>query len=168
VIVVTAHRKENLGAPLERICEGVRRIAVRYSDDVSIVFPVHLNPRVQKTVNDILGGIPNVHLTEPLDYLTFIHLMKSAYLILTDSGGIQEEAPSLNVPVLVMRDVTERPEALEAGATRLVGADADRIEQEARRLLDDLGSYRVMTGAVNPYGDGQAAGRIVARLLKDA
>lgn len=163
LIVVTGHRRENFGAGFESICWALRRLAER--SDVEIVYPVHLNPNVQKPVHAILSDIPNIHLVEPLDYLPFVGLLDRAYLILTDSGGVQEEAPSLGKPVLVMRDTTERPEAVEAGTVRLVGTDENRIVSEAVRLLDDENHYEVMARAHNPYGDGKAAPRIVKELL---
>lgn len=158
-ILVTGHRRENFGSGFENICHALARVASR--GDVDIVYPVHLNPNVQEPVRRILGGIPNVHLIEPLDYLPFVHLMTRCHLLLTDSGGIQEEAPSLGKPVLVMRDTTERPEAVEAGTVKLVGTQQGRIVQEVCRLLDDPGDYAKMSRAHNPYGDGCAASRIV-------
>jgi UDP-N-acetylglucosamine 2-epimerase (non-hydrolysing) len=163
LVLVTAHRRESFGEGLERICRALARLADR--DDVEIVFPVHPNPNVRAPVRRLLGATPGVHLIEPLDYLPFVRLMARSHLIITDSGGIQEEAPSLGKPVLVLREVTERPEALEAGTVRLVGTDAGRIEAEAGRLLDDAGAYRAMTRAHNPYGDGRAAHRILKGLL---
>lgn len=163
VILVTAHRRESFGEPLRRICVALRELARR--PDVHIIYPVHLNPHVQGTVNDLLSNVPRITLLPPVDYLTLVHLMKHSYLILTDSGGIQEEAPGLGVPVLVLREVTERPEAMEAGAARVVGTDPQHILAEAERLLDDETAYRAMSRAINPYGDGRAAERIVAALL---
>lgn len=163
LILVTGHRRENFGAGFDNICRGLAELAGR--DDVEIVYPVHLNPQVQQPVRDILSGHANVHLIKPLDYLPFVALMDRVHLIITDSGGVQEEAPSLGKPVLVMRETTERPEAVEAGTVRLVGADQRRIVFEASRLLDDEMAYRAMSRAHNPYGDGFAAGRIVNRLL---
>jgi UDP-N-acetylglucosamine 2-epimerase (non-hydrolysing) len=164
LILVTAHRRENFREPIERICDAIRQLASR--GDVEIVYPVHLNPNVQEPVNRILKSIPHVTLLPPLDYLPMVHLMKCASLILTDSGGIQEEAPAFGIPVLVMRETTERPEGLEAGALKLVGTDTDRIVQEATRLLDDRSAHAEMAKAANPYGDGHAAERIVEALLK--
>lgn len=164
LILVTAHRRESFGAPLERICQALLQLARR--PDVRIVYAVHLNPQVQEPVHRLLDNVPNITLLPPLDYLTLIQLMKRSYLILTDSGGIQEEAPSLGAPVLVLRDVTERPEAVEAGVARLVGADTGRIVAEAARLLDDPQARAAMARAVNPYGDGRAAERIVQALLE--
>ena len=159
LILVTGHRRENFGGGFERICEALARLAAR--PDVQIVYPVHLNPNVQEPVSRILGDHPNVHLIEPQDYLPFVYLMTRAHIILTDSGGIQEEAPSLGKPVLVMRDTTERPEAVEAGTVRLVGTTTDLIAGETERLLDDEARYGEMSRAHNPYGDGQAARRII-------
>ena len=164
LVLVTAHRRENFGAPLRALCDALRRIAAQYPD-VHIVYPVHLNPNVYGPVHEGLGGIPNLTLLEPLDYLPLVQLMKAATLVLTDSGGIQEEAPGLGKPVLVLRDVTERPEGLAAGTVKLVGADPDRIVHETARLLDDPAEYQRMARAVNPYGDGHASPRIVAHLL---
>ncbi len=165
LILVTAHRRENWGQRLEQICVALQRLAAAYKDDVHIVYPVHLNPHVQEPVYRLLGNVPNITLLPPLDYLPLVHLMKRVYLILTDSGGIQEEAPSLGKPVLVLRDVTERGEAVEAGTVRLVGADPEQILEWTRRLLDQPEEYQAMAQAINPYGDGQAAQRIVQALL---
>jgi UDP-N-acetylglucosamine 2-epimerase (non-hydrolysing) len=165
LILVTAHRRENFGAPLERIFEALRRLAERYRDDVAFVYPVHLNPNVRGPAQRLLGGIPNISLLDPLDYLPMVHLLSRSTFVLTDSGGLQEEGPALGKPVLVMREVTERPEAIEAGTARLVGTDADRIEAEARRLLDDPAAYGEMAHAANPFGDGHAAERIVEALM---
>jgi UDP-N-acetylglucosamine 2-epimerase (non-hydrolysing) len=158
LILVTGHRRESFGRGFEQICEGLRRIALR--EDVQIVYPVHLNPSVQAPVRRLLGDSPNVHLLAPLDYLPFVYLMMRSYLILTDSGGIQEEAPSLGKPVLVMREVTERPEAVEAGTVALVGPDAGRIHAAAVELLDSPARYGEFARAHNPYGDGRASARI--------
>ncbi|MFW9596080.1 MAG: non-hydrolyzing UDP-N-acetylglucosamine 2-epimerase [Macromonas sp.] len=160
LVVVTGHRRENFGDGFERICHALHALSQRA--DVQVVYPVHLNPAVQEPVRRILGAACNVHLIEPLDYLPFVYLMSKAYLIITDSGGVQEEAPSLGKPVLVMRDTTERPEAVEAGTVKLVGTDMDRIVQEAQHLLDDTAAYETMARALNPYGDGQASQRILA------
>ena len=157
-VLVTGHRRENFGAGFENICVALRDIAAR--GDVRVVYPVHLNPNVQEPVRRILDASADVHLIEPQDYLPFVWLMDRCDLIVTDSGGVQEEAPSLGKPVLVMRDVTERPEAVEAGTVRLVGADAARIVAEASLLLDEPAEYQAMARAHNPYGDGHAAGRI--------
>ncbi len=164
LILLTAHRRENLGQPLESICYAIKELASR--ENVEIVDPVHLNPKVQEPVNRILKGIPHVTLLRPLDYLPMVHLMKHAKLILTDSGGLQEEAPSLGVPVLVLRETTERPEGVEAGTLKLVGTDTAQIVRGATRLLDDPVAYAEMARAVNPYGDGHAAERIIDALLR--
>jgi UDP-N-acetylglucosamine 2-epimerase (non-hydrolysing) len=158
LILVTGHRRENFGEGFENICRALRDIAAR--GDVQVVYPVHLNPNVQDPVHRLLGGHSDVHLIEPLDYLPFVYLMDRSYLIITDSGGVQEEAPSLGKPVLVMRETTERPEAVEAGTVRLVGTDHAAITREAARLLDDHQAYQSMSRAHNPYGDGKAAERI--------
>ncbi|WP_425562111.1 non-hydrolyzing UDP-N-acetylglucosamine 2-epimerase [Litoribacillus peritrichatus] len=158
LILVTGHRRENFGGGFLNICKAISTIAER--DDVQVVYPVHLNPNVQKPVNEILSGFNNVHLIEPQDYLPFVYLMNRAYLILTDSGGVQEEAPSLGKPVLVMRDTTERPEAVEAGTVKLVGTSQEKIEQNVISLLDDIDAYKAMSFAHNPYGDGEASERI--------
>ena len=163
LILVTAHRRENFGKPLENICEALRQLASR--GDVEIVYPVHLNPNVQEPVHRLLGGVAHITLLPPLDYLPLVHLMKRAKLILTDSGGIQEEAPAFGVPALVLRDVTERPEGVAAGVLKLVGTATSQIVQEANRLLDDASAHSEMARASNPYGDGQAARRIVEALL---
>ena len=165
ILLVTAHRRESFGPGMEEICLALRDLAVRYRDSVSVVYPVHLNPRVREPVHRILGDVGNVTLAPPLDYLRFVHLMKRAYLVLTDSGGIQEEAPGLGKPVLVLREVTERPEAVEAGTARVVGTARKRVVDEAARLLDDPVEYARMAHAANPFGDGHAARRIVASLL---
>lgn len=165
LILVTAHRRENLGEPLAEICLALRDIAARYGGQVRIVYPVHLNPNVWGPVHRLLGGLPNVALTPPLGYLPLVQVMKRAWLVLTDSGGIQEEAPGLGKPVLVLREVTERPEAVEAGTARLVGTERRRIVAEVERLLGDAEAYRRMAQAVNPYGDGHAAERIARALL---
>lgn len=167
LILVTGHRRENFGDGFENICHALSDIAARYSD-VDILYPVHLNPNVQEPVKRILGqgDIKNIHLIEPVDYLPFVHLMNLSYLIITDSGGVQEEAPSLGKPVLVMRDTTERPEAVTAGTVKLVGTDRNAIVTEAARLLDDRDAYHAVTMAHNPYGDGLAAGRIADVLAR--
>jgi UDP-N-acetylglucosamine 2-epimerase (non-hydrolysing) len=164
LILVTAHRRESFGAPLRQICRALRTLAAR--GDVTIAYPVHLNPNVHDVVWQELGGVSGITLLPPLDYRSLIYLMRRSYLILTDSGGIQEEAPSFGVPVLVLRRVTERPEAVEAGVARLVGSETDAIVAETTRLLDDPAAYARMQRAVNPYGDGHAAERIVAALLE--
>jgi len=166
LLLVTAHRRESFGAAMEQICLALRDLATRYRDTVSVVYPVHLNPRVGEPVHRILGDLANVTLTPPLDYLRFVHLMKRAYLVLTDSGGIQEEAPGLGKPVLVLREVTERPEAVEAGTARVIGTSREHVVGAAARLLDDPAEYARMAHATNPFGDGHAARRIVAALLE--
>lgn len=165
LILVTGHRRESFGDGFERICQALMEVAQQHPD-VDIVYPVHLNPNVREPVNRLLSGISNVHLIEPLDYLPFVSLMSRAYIILTDSGGIQEEAPSLGKPVLVMRDTTERPEAVDAGTVKLVGTDTSNIVRELNRLLIDHDAYHTMSYAHNPYGDGQACGRIIDALCK--
>ena len=164
LILVTGHRRESFGQGFENICIALRRIAER--NDIQIVYPVHLNPNVSTPVKRTLGGLGNVFLLNPLEYLPFVYLMSRSYLIITDSGGIQEEAPSLGKPVLVMRDTTERPEAVDAGTVRLVGTDSDRIVAETLGLLDDNAQYQHMARAHNPYGDGLAARRIVGELIR--
>jgi UDP-N-acetylglucosamine 2-epimerase (non-hydrolysing) len=164
LILVTAHRRESFGAPLESLCLALRDLAERNAD-VEIVYPVHLNPNVRGPAWRVLGDQPSIHLLEPLRYEQFVHLMAQAHLILTDSGGIQEEAPVLGKPTLVMRETTERPEAVEAGTARLVGTDRQRIVAEAERLLHDENAYRAAARAGSPFGDGRAAERIVNILL---
>jgi UDP-N-acetylglucosamine 2-epimerase (non-hydrolysing) len=163
LVLVTGHRRENFGDGFERICRALARIAQR--EDVQIVYPVHLNPNVREPVHRHLSGLSNVHLIEPQEYLPFVYLMRRSYLILTDSGGVQEEAPSLGKPVLVMRDTTERPEAVEAGTVRLVGTNDDVIVGELTSLLDDSALYARMSEAHNPYGDGNASLRIVEAIM---
>ncbi|MCM5572374.1 UDP-N-acetylglucosamine 2-epimerase (non-hydrolyzing) [Burkholderiaceae bacterium FT117] len=163
LVLVTSHRRENFGAPFESICRAVREIADR-NEDVQVLYPVHPNPNVQTVAHRTLGDHPRIVLCPPLDYLPFVGAMQRAYLILSDSGGVQEEAPALGKPVLVLRQETERPEAVEAGVVRLVGHDFDRIVGEAQRLLDDPAAYAAMARGVSPYGDGHAAGRIVGVL----
>lgn len=165
LVLVTGHRRENFGDGFERICQALARIA-REQADVQLVYPVHLNPQVQEPVKRLLGTIENVYLIEPQDYLPFVYLMDKSTLILTDSGGIQEEAPSLGKPVLVMRDTTERPEAVDAGTVKLVGTDAQKIASEAGTLLKDPQAYNAMAFAHNPYGDGRACERIAQALSK--
>jgi UDP-N-acetylglucosamine 2-epimerase (non-hydrolysing) len=165
LILVTGHRRENFGEGFERICQALLELGRR--PDVEILYPVHLNPNVQEPVRRVLGHCPNVHLIVPQDYLPFVYLMNRSYLIITDSGGVQEEAPSLGKPVLVMRDTTERPEAVDAGTVKLVGTDAGAIVAEATLLLTDMSAYDTMARAHNPYGDGQASGRIVEALIKE-
>lgn len=165
IILVTAHRRENFGVPLRNICLALEDLATHYGDRLCVIFPVHKNPNVWEPVHDLLDRIPNIILTTPLDYLQIVQLMQIADLVLTDSGGIQEEAPSLGKPVLVLRDVTERPEAIRSGTVRLVGTNRMRIFSETISLLDNVEEYEQMAQAVNPYGDGRAADRIVGALL---
>lgn len=165
MILITGHRRENFGQGFEHICQALVRIAQRFPD-VDLVYPVHLNPSVQKPVKSLLSNMSNIHLIDPVDYLPFTYLMKSAYCILTDSGGIQEEAPSLGKPVLVLRDVTERPEAVTAGTVILVGTHADTIVAQTERLLTDQALYQRMSTTQNPYGHGDAAGQITTILAK--
>ena len=160
MILVTGHRRENFGEGFERICKALATIA-RLHPEVDIVYPVHLNPQVLLPVQSLLGDINNIHLLEPVDYVSCVYLMKTAYLILTDSGGIQEEAPSLGKPVLLMRDTTERPEAVDAGTVKLVGTDVEKIVSHVELLLNNKQCYHQMSIAQNPYGDGEAAARIV-------
>jgi UDP-N-acetylglucosamine 2-epimerase (non-hydrolysing) len=160
LILVTAHRRESFGHPLREICRAIVRL-IEANADVQVLYPVHPNPNVRGVVQEMLGGRPSIVLCPPLDYLPFIGAMKRAYLILSDSGGVQEEAPALAKPVLVLRRETERPEAVEAGVVKLVGADCERIVSEAQRLLDDGDYYRSMARGVSPYGDGRAASRIL-------
>ena len=165
LVLVTAHRRENFGAPLEAICRALGELARRYGGDVRIVYLVHRNPRVWETAHGLLGREPHVSLLPPADYLTLLRLLKRCHLVLTDSGGLQEEAPCLGKPLLVLRDKTERPEALEAGCVKLVGTDAARIVEEASRLLDCPRAYELMSRPALVYGDGHAARRIVDALL---
>jgi UDP-N-acetylglucosamine 2-epimerase (non-hydrolysing) len=166
-ILVTAHRRENFGEPLRQICLALREIAERYAGYVHLVYPVHRNPNVWGPVHELLGDVPSITLRPPLDYLSNLQLMRRAYLVITDSGGIQEEATGLGIPALVLRDVTERPEGVEAGALRIVGTDRARIVTEATRLLDDPSEHARMASAKNPFGDGHASERIVGSLLED-
>jgi len=165
LILVTGHRRENFGDGMKQICEGILGIAER--EDVQVVYPVHLNPNVQKPVFSLIGNHPRIKLLPPLDYVPFVYLMTKAHIILTDSGGVQEEAPSLGVPVLVMRDKTERPEAIEAGTVRLVGTNPNLIIKECNLLLDDNGQRDLMRKSHNPYGDGTAAQQIVRILTEE-
>ena len=165
LVLVTAHRRENFGLPIRQICQALRVLSERFGSEVQFVYPVHLNPNIQQPVHEILAGLENVHLVDPLDYLSLIHLMKSATLVLTDSGGIQEEASGLGKPTLVLREVTERPEGLQAGVLKLVGADPEKIINETTRLLEDEAAYARMAQATNIFGDGKAAGRIVDALV---
>lgn len=164
VILVTAHRRESFGGPFEQICAAIRKIAD--FPDVEIIYPVHLNPNVQEPVRRILQGKNNIHLMAPLDYETFVYILKRCYFVLSDSGGVQEEAPAFGKPILVMREVTERQEGVEAGIARLIGMDAARIVRETGTLLSSARAYEKMACSANPYGDGRAAGRIVRAILK--
>jgi len=164
-ILVTAHRRESFGQPLRNICAAIKRLAEKYRSEVEFVIPVHRNPQVRNLVNEQLADVRNVLLIEPLDYEAFVHLMKAAYIVLTDSGGVQEEAPSLGKPVLVLREKTERPDAVEAGTVKLVGMDEQVIFDAADRLLSDRSAYEAMSRSVNPYGDGLASERIVGAIL---
>ena len=168
IVLVTAHRRESFGGPFESICQGLKELALKYRDQIVLVYPVHRNPNVRQVVNSVLSGIDNVLLIDPLDYMPLVHLMKRAYMVLTDSGGLQEEAPSLGKPVLVLRKVTERQEGVKAGTLKLVGMDSVDIVREASRLLDDDVAYQAMATRANPYGDGTAAIKIVQRILSDA
>ena len=164
VILVTTHSRENLGEPMRHVYQALKRIVTEFAD-VEVVFPVHRNPKVREVVESVLGHLPRVHLTDPLDYEPFVNLMARSTLILTDSGGIQEEAPSLGKPVLVLRDTTERPEAIAAGTVRLIGTAEETVYAETRALLSDPAQYRAMSEATNPYGDGKASRRIVQTIL---
>lgn len=166
LLLVTGHRRENFGQGFLNICEAIKEITLK--NDIEIIYPVHLNPQVQDPVKSILSGLGNVHLVEPLDYFPFVYLMSKSDIILTDSGGIQEEAPSLGKPVLVMREVTERPEAVDLGTVLLVGTDKEKIIQETERLLNDKSHYARMSQAKNPYGDGKAVMRIMEVLLNES
>ena len=166
VVLVTAHRRESFGDPFESMCRGLRELALKYRDEIVLVYPVHRNPNVRAVVNRVLAGVDNVRLIDPLDYLPLVHLMKRCHLVLTDSGGLQEEAPSLGKPVLVMRKTTERQEGVAAGTVKLVGTDAADIVREASTLLDDPAAYDAMANCINPYGDGTASARTVARILE--
>ena len=164
-ILITGHRRENFGQGFINICEAIKELAIKYQK-MNFIYPVHLNPNVQKPVNKILSNLDNVFLIEPLDYLPFVYLMSKSYLILTDSGGIQEEAPSLGKPVLVMRDTTERPEAVKAGTVKLVGTNKEKIIDEVSQLIEKKREYDKMSKAINPYGDGKASKKII-KFLKD-
>lgn len=165
IVLVTTHRRESFGEPLERTCRALLRLAREFQNEIELVLPVHRNPNVKDVVIQSLMGASNIKLIEPLEYEPFVHLMKRAYIVLTDSGGVQEEAPSLGKPVLVLREKTERPEAVGAGTVKLVGTDEQLIFKEARRLLTDKKAYARMSRAVNPYGDGKAAPRIIQSIL---
>ena len=168
IILVTAHRRENWGGPLEEICYALRELAGAYKDGIRIIYPVHPNPNVRDPVHRLLGSEPNIVLTAPLGYLAFVQVMKQSYLLITDSGGLQEEGPALGKPVLVLRNVTERPEAVEAGTAKLVGVRRENIVTEAARLLDDPAAYRLMASATSPYGDGHASQIIIQTLLSSS
>lgn len=165
IILVTAHSQENFGQPLENICTALKEIANQYRDEVHLVYPVHPNPNVLEAVYPILNDISNISLLEPLDYLTMVQLMKRSYLVLTDSGGIQEEAPGLGIPVLIVREETERHEGVQAGIVKLVGTKTNKIISNLQTIFMDKNVYRKMTEAVNPYGDGKAAQKIVNKIL---
>jgi UDP-N-acetylglucosamine 2-epimerase (non-hydrolysing) len=164
ILLVTGHRRESFGGGFERICQALAQTA-KVFPDLAVVYPVHLNPNVREPVNRLLGNIGNIHLLEPLDYLSFVYLMNRSFLVLTDSGGIQEEAPSLGKPVLVMREKTERPEAVDAGTVKLVGTQVDSITRHLNDLLTDSAAYNRMSRAHNPYGDGKACARILESLI---
>lgn len=166
-ILVTAHRRENFGRPIENICRAIKDVAVRFQRDIEFIYPVHLNPNIRTPVYAMLGGLENVRLTEPLDYRAMVQVMKRAYCVLTDSGGLQEEAPSLGKPVLVLRRTTERPEGVAAGCVEVIGTRTERIVEKITELLEDQDKYRRMSRAVNPYGDGKAGERIVKRIVKE-
>jgi UDP-N-acetylglucosamine 2-epimerase (non-hydrolysing) len=167
LVLITAHRRESFGNPFRELCHAIRDLANRFSkENVAFVYPAHLNPNVREPVNQLLQNLENVHIVEPVDYLTMVHLMKRAELILTDSGGIQEEAPTFKVPVLVMRDTTERPEGVDAGLVKLVGTGRDRIASEASQLLGNPAAKAAWPKGENPYGDGKAAQRIVEVILE--
>ena len=167
LIVITAHRRENFGTPIKNICEALQSLADKYRERIEVIYPVHLNPNVNKPVHEMLNNIPNITLLPPLGYLSLVHLLKHAHLILTDSGGIQEEATGLGIPCLVLREVTERPEGIDAGVLKLVGTETDTIFNESAHLLNDQSAYQAMAQAANPYGDGDAAIKIVKRLLNN-
>ena len=166
IILVTTHRRESFGEPMRNVCDAVAAIAKKHGEIATIVLPVHKNPRVREVINDTLSGIHDIVLIEPMDYIPFVSLMKESYIILTDSGGVQEEAPSLGKPVLVLRDITERPEAVEAGTVKVVGTDTATIIRETERLLTNKEEYDKIAKAVNPYGDGTAADRIVFAIMR--
>lgn len=165
LVVITAHRRENFGEPIESICSAIRTLANKYSRDTHFVYPVHLNPQIKEPVNRLLSGLPNLTLLAPVDYLPMVHLLKAATVVLTDSGGIQEEATGLGKPTLVLREKTERPEGVSAGVLKLVGTNTDMIITETSRLLDDPTAWAKMAHAANPFGDGHAAERIVQAIL---
>jgi len=163
MILITMHRRENQGEPMKQVFRAMKKVVEKH-DDIELVYPVHLNPVVQKTAKDILGDVDRVHLIEPLDVVDFHNLASRSYFIMTDSGGVQEEAPSLGKPVLVLRDTTERPEGVTAGTLKLVGTDAEVVEREMTRLIEDKAEYDRMANAKNPYGDGKASDRILDSL----
>ena len=165
LIAVTAHRRENLGEPMRDMFRAIRRIVEEFTD-VKVIYPVHLNPQVRKIADEEFGGCERIHLIEPLDVVEFHNLMKASYLIMTDSGGIQEEAPSLGKPVLVLRDTTERPEGIKAGTLKLTGTDEEVIYNETKKLLSDKEAYNAMSHASNPYGDGHASERIADAIIE--
>lgn len=165
-ILLTSHRRENFGEPIKNICKAVLEL-VENNEDIQVVYPVHLNPNVQKPVKELLGGKDRIHLIEPMEYAPFSSLMKESHIIMTDSGGVQEEAPSLGKPVLVLRSTTERPEAVDYGTVKLVGTEKDKIVKEVQNLLDDKDEYKKMSEASNPYGDGLASQRIVEIIKKE-
>ena len=169
IVLITGHRRENFGDGFLSMCHAIKDLTEKYPD-VDFVYPMHLNPNVRKPIHEVFGedlsNLGNMFFIEPLEYLSFVYLMERSHIVLTDSGGIQEEAPGLGKPVLVMRDTTERPEALAAGTVRLVGTDHDRIVAEVSALLDDAAHYTAMSQATNPYGDGLACGRIVSHLTR--
>lgn len=165
LVLITAHRRENFGQPILDICAAIKQLALHYLQDTVFIYPVHLNPNIQKPVYSELSGISNLHLIPPLDYLPMVHMMKHAHIILTDSGGLQEEAPALGIPTLVLRETTERPEGVAAGTLKLVGSNTDLIISEFRQLMDKPTAHAAMANAVNPFGDGHAAERIVQSLL---
>jgi len=167
IILMTAHRRENIGEPMVHICRAVRELATRYSKKIVFIYPVHLNPNIRKTVHSLLWGLENVILTEPMEYLTLVHLIKKSYIVLTDSGGLQEEAPTFGKPVLVLRETTERPEGVKAGCVKVIGTDAKVIVKAVEDLLKKGAQYTRMAKAKNPYGNGMASKKIVARLIQE-
>ncbi len=164
LITITAHRRESFGAPFEDICQGIARVADYFSDRVELIYPVHLNPNVQEPAHRLLGNKANITLIEPVEYLALVHLLEHSRLVLTDSGGIQEEATGLGKPTLVLREVTERPEGVTAGVLKLVGTSSESIFEETRLLLENEELYSKMAHAANPYGDGKAADRVVSAI----
>jgi len=168
IVLVTAHRRENFGGPFESLCKGLKKLALKDKDEIVLVYPVHRNPNVRAVVNKILAELDNVLLIDPLEYMPLVHLMKRSYLVLTDSGGLQEEAPSLGKPVLVLRQLTERREGVAAGTVKLIGTETEDIVREASLLLDNAVAYEEMANKINPYGDGTAGIQIVKRIIEDA